>query len=272
MGIVNSNISSLGLEVPGIVIQRGRNVRDLVPGDRVFISIGGCFSTGIIVSEKLCIKISDYIAFQDAATMPERILNLRNASFPEDIERLTGGRVVDIVLNSLSGELLHASWSCVLEFGKMIEIGIRDLFGNSRLALNVFELSRSYPGVDLGHLIEPKPREGNSSISGMYGNRGQANYAAANTFLEAFLQYRRSLGSKAGVIDVGAIIGSGYLADSPVLMERLMGQGICDMKILQIPDALTVIFKAPDSGIQYSTATSFVKNAQLVLRFEVLHL
>ncbi|KAH9984346.1 KR domain-containing protein [Xylariaceae sp. FL0662B] len=33
-----------------------------------------------------------------------------------------------------------------------------------------------------------------SSMSGMVGPRGQANYAAANTFLDAFVQYRESLG------------------------------------------------------------------------------
>ncbi len=30
---------------------------------------------------------------------------------------------MDLALNSLSGELLHATWRCVAVFGKMIEIG-----------------------------------------------------------------------------------------------------------------------------------------------------
>jgi NADPH:quinone reductase-like Zn-dependent oxidoreductase len=60
------------------------------------------------------------------------IFNSRDASFLPDLMRETGGQGVDLVLNSLSGELLHASWKCVAPFGKLIELGKRDLaeFGN----------------------------------------------------------------------------------------------------------------------------------------------
>lgn len=38
----------------------------------------------------------------------------------------THGLGIDLVLNSLSGELQSASWSCVARDGVMIEIGKRD--------------------------------------------------------------------------------------------------------------------------------------------------
>ncbi|KXJ86841.1 KR domain-containing protein [Microdochium bolleyi] len=88
------------------------------------------------------------------------IFQSRDNSFHRDLMRATQGRGVDIVLNSLSGELLHASWDCVAEFGTMIEIGKRDLIGHGKLALNPFLLNRSYQCVDLAHLIERKPAEG----------------------------------------------------------------------------------------------------------------
>lgn len=47
----------------------------------------------------------------------ERIFNSRDDSFARDIMRVTNGAGVDVVLNSLSGDLLHASWECVAEFG-----------------------------------------------------------------------------------------------------------------------------------------------------------
>ena len=47
----------------------------------------------------------------------ERIFNSRDDSFASDIMRVTNGAGVDVVLNSLSGDLLHASWKCVAEFG-----------------------------------------------------------------------------------------------------------------------------------------------------------
>lgn len=55
---------------------------------------------------------------------------------------------VDLVLNSLSGDLLHASWQCVAPFGKMIEIGKRDLMGFGKLDMSVFLANRSYCCVD----------------------------------------------------------------------------------------------------------------------------
>ena len=87
----------------------------------------------------------------------DRIFNSRNASFLQDIMRVTNGRGIDVVLNSLSGELLHASWQCVAEFGKMVEIGKRDFIGRGRLMMDVFEANRSFFGVDLAQICADKP-------------------------------------------------------------------------------------------------------------------
>lgn len=52
-----------------------------------------------------------------------------------------------------------------------------------------------------------------SSISGVVGNKGQANYAAANSFLDAFANYRRELGLHANTVDLGVIEDVGYVAE-----------------------------------------------------------
>ncbi|KAL9121374.1 MAG: hypothetical protein Q9187_002068 [Circinaria calcarea] len=77
-----------------------------------------------------------------------RIFNSRDDSFMEGVMRETERNGVDIVLNSLSGELLHASWECVAPFGKMVEIGKRDLLGFGKLNMNAFLANRSYCCVD----------------------------------------------------------------------------------------------------------------------------
>lgn len=79
----------------------------------------------------------------------ERIFKSRNTSFLNDIMTATSGHGVDLVLNSLSGELLHASWKCVAEFGRMIEIGKRDFLGKAQLSMDLFENNRSFFGVDI---------------------------------------------------------------------------------------------------------------------------
>lgn len=71
----------------------------------------------------------------------------------------TENRGVDIVLNSLAGELLHASWQCVANFGKMIELGKRDILGHAQLDMSLFSGNRSFIGVDLKHMLEEDASE-----------------------------------------------------------------------------------------------------------------
>ncbi|KAJ5965134.1 uncharacterized protein N7479_005010 [Penicillium vulpinum] len=89
-----------------------------------------------------------------------RIFNSRNTSFVEDIMRETNGQGVDLALNSLSGELLHATWKCIAPFGKMVEIGKRDLIGSGKLDMSPFLYNRSYCCVDLDQLWSEQPTLG----------------------------------------------------------------------------------------------------------------
>ncbi|KAF2811619.1 putative polyketide synthase [Mytilinidion resinicola] len=52
-----------------------------------------------------------------------------------------------------------------------------------------------------------------SSISGVVGNRSQANYAAGNTFQDALAHYRRKRGLRAVSIDLGLMLGIGLIAE-----------------------------------------------------------
>jgi NADPH:quinone reductase-like Zn-dependent oxidoreductase len=86
-----------------------------------------------------------------------RIFNSRNEDFQHEIMRETNGRGVDVVLNSLSGKLLHASWACVAPFGKMVELGKRDFLSNGHLHMLPFIKNRSYFGFDLVHVGRDNP-------------------------------------------------------------------------------------------------------------------
>ncbi|KAF4825322.1 Highly reducing polyketide synthase FUM1 [Colletotrichum tropicale] len=89
---------------------------------------------------------------------PDKIFNSRDSSFLSSIMAATKGLGVDLVLNQLSGELLHASWQCVAEFGTFVELGRRDFLGHAKLAMDQFESNRTFCGVDLAHLWARKPR------------------------------------------------------------------------------------------------------------------
>jgi NADPH:quinone reductase-like Zn-dependent oxidoreductase len=53
----------------------------------------------------------------------DHILYSRDLSFAKAVLRLTNGRGVDCVLNSLAGEALRQTWHCIAPFGCFIEIG-----------------------------------------------------------------------------------------------------------------------------------------------------
>jgi acyl transferase domain-containing protein/NADPH:quinone reductase-like Zn-dependent oxidoreductase len=92
--------------------------------------------------------------------VPRRhIFNSRNTSFQRDLMKETDGKGADIVLNSLSGELLHASWQCVAEHGKFIELGKIDIESNGMLNLNMFRCNRAFIAVDNEHVVRQNPSE-----------------------------------------------------------------------------------------------------------------
>lgn len=87
----------------------------------------------------------------------DHIFNSRDSSFYGDLMNATNGRGVDLVLNSLSGELLHVSWKCVAQFGKMLEIGKRDFIGKGQLGMDIFESNRSFHGIDMSQMAVERP-------------------------------------------------------------------------------------------------------------------
>ena len=82
--------------------------------------------------------------------VPEhRIFNSRNAGFAKEIMAATEGKGVDVVLNSLAGPLLAATWNCIAPFGRFVEIGKRDLELNNSLEMGPFVRSVSFASLDL---------------------------------------------------------------------------------------------------------------------------
>jgi acyl transferase domain-containing protein/aryl carrier-like protein len=70
-----------------------------------------------------------------------------------------------------------------------------------------------------------------SSVTSLIGNPGQANYCAANAFLDALAHYRRALNLPALTINWGAIGEVGYLARHGEVGEHLERQGLAPLSI-----------------------------------------
>ncbi|KAK4206787.1 hypothetical protein QBC37DRAFT_457526 [Rhypophila decipiens] len=60
-----------------------------------------------------------------------------------------------------------------------------------------------------------------SSFGAIFGQWGQANYSAANTFIDAFVGHRQSLGLPACSLNIGAMGDIGWLAENPEALEKI---------------------------------------------------
>ncbi|GFP60348.1 highly reducing polyketide synthase AFT9-1 [Trichoderma asperellum] len=93
-------------------------------------------------------------------SIPEsHIFSSRTTDFATGINRLTNGAGVDVVLNSLSGPMLHASWECVAAFGTFVEVGKTDISRRSQLSMKPFERNLKFMSVDLVGLSKQRPAD-----------------------------------------------------------------------------------------------------------------
>ncbi|KAK7908923.1 polyketide synthase [Apiospora marii] len=83
----------------------------------------------------------------------DHIFSSRDLTFKSQLLRQTGGRGVDVVLNSLAGESLKASWDCVAPFGRFVELGTGDIAANAQLGMANFARHTRFEAFDLSYLV-----------------------------------------------------------------------------------------------------------------------
>jgi NAD(P)-dependent dehydrogenase (short-subunit alcohol dehydrogenase family)/acyl carrier protein len=85
-------------------------------------------------------------------------MDSRSLAFADEVMQYTGGRGVDIVLNSLAGEAIPKSLSVLDSYGRFIEIGKRDIYEDSKVGLRPFRRNLSLFAVDLDKLCAERPQ------------------------------------------------------------------------------------------------------------------
>ncbi|RAK77710.1 polyketide synthase [Aspergillus fijiensis CBS 313.89] len=159
-------------------------VADIQPGQSVLIhsACGGVGLASIQICQMLGAEIyvtarspekRQYLMDQ-CAISEDHIFDSRSTSFVSGIMERNKNRGVDVVLNSLAGELLHASWRCVAAYGKMVELGKRDFLGHGKLDMDMFGGNRAFFGVDLFKLGLERPdvvRETMSKLMKLHEDR-----------------------------------------------------------------------------------------------------
>jgi NADPH:quinone reductase-like Zn-dependent oxidoreductase/SAM-dependent methyltransferase len=140
----------------------------LMPGESVLIhaGAGGVGQAAIQIAQTKTSNIYVTVSSEKKKSLlvglygipPENIFSSRHTSFAQGIRRITDGRGVDVVLNSLSGELLKESVRCVAPLGRFVEIGKKDIYQRSNLSMAAFSQGIAFFAVDLGIIAaEAKP-------------------------------------------------------------------------------------------------------------------
>lgn len=80
----------------------------------------------------------------------EHVFDSRSLAFAEEVREVTGGRGVDVVLNSLAGLAIEKGLECLAPYGRFVEIGKRDIYGNTPVGLRPFRHNLTMSVVDLG--------------------------------------------------------------------------------------------------------------------------
>lgn len=84
----------------------------------------------------------------------DHIFNSRDSSFLPAVLAATGGRGVDVVLNSLTGDLLHDSWRACAPWGRFVEVGKQDIVDAGRLDMEMFRRNVTFTAFDLSELSD----------------------------------------------------------------------------------------------------------------------
>ena len=136
-----------------------KDVAHLQPGEKVLIhaAAGGVGQMAIQIAQLMGAEVIATCGSQAKRDLLKSSYNLtddhifssRDPSFVKDVLNLTSGKGVDVVLNSLAGDLLHATWNCVARFGRFVEIGKRDIHENAKLDMEPFRKSISFASLDL---------------------------------------------------------------------------------------------------------------------------
>jgi NADPH:quinone reductase-like Zn-dependent oxidoreductase/acyl carrier protein len=135
------------------------------PGEKVLVhgGAGGVGIAAIQIARHLGAEVyatagstekRDFVRLLGAA----RVFDSRSLNFADELLQATGGEGVDVVLNSVAGEAVRRNLAILRPFGRMLELGKRDFYENTRIGLRPFRNNVSYFGIDADQLMVERPR------------------------------------------------------------------------------------------------------------------
>ncbi|KAH7383971.1 polyketide synthase [Pyrenochaeta sp. MPI-SDFR-AT-0127] len=84
------------------------------------------------------------------------VFDPRDAWFMRGLMQATNGTGVNVIAQSLTGDLLHDSWQALAEFGRCVEIGSREIDDGGILDMRIFSRNGSFTAFNLVDLYYAK--------------------------------------------------------------------------------------------------------------------
>ena len=129
----------------------------MMPGESILIhgGTGGVGQAAIQIARKIGLTIFATAGSDEKRRLLQEqgvhhVLNSRTLEFSDRIRELTSGKGVDAVLNSLAGEFIPKSLELLAPYGRFLEIGKIDVYGNSKLGMIQLKDNISFFVIDLG--------------------------------------------------------------------------------------------------------------------------
>ena len=144
-------------------------------GDRVLIhsATGGVGQAAIAIARAVGAEIFATAGNEQRRALLrdmgiEHVYDSRTIEFADAIRRDTDGYGVDIVLNSVTGAAQRAGVELLALGGRFIEIGKRDIYGDTKLGLFPFRRNLAFYGVDLALMSVSHPQQVRTLLKKVY--------------------------------------------------------------------------------------------------------
>lgn len=141
------------------------HVGRMQPGERVFIHVatGGVGTAAVQLAQAGGAEI-----FATAGNPAKRrrlrdlgvphVMDSRSLKFADDVMRITRGRGVDILLNSLPGDYIAKGLGIMAPYGRFLEIGKRDVYNDSSVGMKALRRNVSLSVLDLAAMGAERPQ------------------------------------------------------------------------------------------------------------------
>ena len=95
------------------------------------------------------------LKYLETLNVPYRI-NYQKRDFEKEIHRLTGGKGVDVVINTLPGDAIQKGLNCLSPEGRYIELAMTGIKSAKAIDLSVLNNNQTFYSIDPGRLKRPE--------------------------------------------------------------------------------------------------------------------